>query len=87
MMALYFLHYNFYRVHDTLRATPAMEAGVAPKLWDESDIVGLIDKATPAPEPRWPYNTAKKRQQEIERENDLRELIQWLIDTAEQEAA
>ena len=32
-----------------------------------------------------PRSTAEKRQQEIERENDLWELIQWLVDTAEQE--
>jgi len=32
-MALYFLHYNFCRVHKTLRATPAMEAGIADHVW------------------------------------------------------
>ena len=62
-----------------------MEAGITQTLWDESNIVGLIDAAAPAPGPRGPYNTARKRQREIERENDLRELIQWLVDTAEAE--
>ena len=33
MMAIYFMHYNFVRIHQTLRVTPAMAAGVAPKLW------------------------------------------------------
>ena len=64
-----------------------MEAGVTTTLWDESDIVELIDQATPAPGPRGPYNTAQKRQLEIARENDLWELIQWVVDTAEQEVA
>ena len=85
MVALYFMHYNFCRIHETIGVTPAMEAGVTPELWDESDIVDLIDEATPAPGPRGPYNMARKRQREITRENDLRELIQWLVDTAEAE--
>ena len=85
MVALYFMHYNFCRIHETIGVTPAMEAEVTPKLWTESDIVDLIDQATPAPGPRGPYNTARKRQLEIAKENDLRELIQWLVDTAEAE--
>jgi IS1 family transposase len=32
MMAIYFMHYNFVRIHQTLRVTPAMAAGVTPKL-------------------------------------------------------
>jgi hypothetical protein len=32
-LALYFMHYNFCRIHQTLRVTPAMEAGVADHLW------------------------------------------------------
>lgn len=42
-VALYFMHYNFVRIHKTLRCTPAMEAGVTKKLWDVSDIVDLLN--------------------------------------------
>ena len=42
------MHYNFARVHQTLRVTPAMEAGVADHVWDVEEIVALLDtpKAT-----------------------------------------
>ena len=63
MVALYFMHYNFCRIHETIGVTPAMEAEVTTTLWDESDIVDLIDQVTPAPGPRGPYNTAQKRRE------------------------
>lgn len=44
MMAIYFMHYNFVRIHQTLRVTPAMEAGVTDRLWDFSDIVRIVDE-------------------------------------------
>lgn len=40
-VALYFMHYNFARVHQTLRVTPAMEAGVADHIWTVEEIVAL----------------------------------------------
>ena len=42
MLAIYFMHYNFCRIHQTLRVTPAMEAGVADHVWTLEDIVVLI---------------------------------------------
>jgi len=36
------MHYNFARVHQTLRVTPAMEAGVADHVWGLEEIVGLL---------------------------------------------
>ncbi len=42
-IALYFMHYNFCRVHQTLRVTPAMEAGIADHIWSIEEIVGLLD--------------------------------------------
>jgi hypothetical protein len=42
-LALHFLHYNFARVHKTLRVTPAMEAGIASHVWTLGDIVALLD--------------------------------------------
>jgi hypothetical protein len=38
------LHYNFVRIHQTLRLTPAMAAGVSNRPWDISDIVALLDQ-------------------------------------------
>ncbi len=43
MLSLYFLHYNFCRVHKTLRVSPAMEAGIDSSLHDMNWIVGLMD--------------------------------------------
>jgi len=42
-VALHFVYYNFARVHQTLRMTPAMAAGVADHLWEVRDIVALLD--------------------------------------------
>jgi IS1 family transposase len=42
MVALYFMYYNFGRVHQTLRVTPAMEAGIADHVWSIQEIVGLL---------------------------------------------
>jgi IS1 family transposase len=41
-VALYFMYYNFGRVHQTLRVTPAMEAGVGDHVWSVEEIVGLL---------------------------------------------
>ena len=43
MVALYFMYYNFGRVHQTLRVTPAMEAGVANHVWSVEEVVALLD--------------------------------------------
>jgi hypothetical protein len=42
-IALHFMYYNFARVHQTLRVTPAMEAGVSDHAWSIEEIVGLLD--------------------------------------------
>ena len=44
-VALHFMHYNFARIHRTLRITPAMAAGVASHVWGLEEIVGLLDAA------------------------------------------
>ena len=41
-VALHFAHYNFARVHSTLRMTPAMAAGVTPSLWTWGDLMEEI---------------------------------------------
>lgn len=43
MMSLYFMHYNFVRIHQTLKVTPAMAAGVTSKLWEMSDMVRVLE--------------------------------------------
>jgi hypothetical protein len=43
-VALFYMHYNFVRVHQTLRVTPAMEAGLTAHVWSISDIVALVDR-------------------------------------------
>jgi len=40
-LAIYFMHYNFARIHQTLRVTPAMEAGKADHVWSLEEIANL----------------------------------------------
>jgi IS1 family transposase len=47
-VALYFLYYNFGRVHQTIRVTPAMEAGLCDHVWTVEDICALLPKKTSA---------------------------------------
>jgi len=42
-ISIYFMHYNFARVHQTLRVTPAMEAGVSDHVWTLEEIVALVE--------------------------------------------
>ena len=41
-IALHYMHYNFVRIHQTLRVTPAMAAGVADRVWSIQDLVALV---------------------------------------------
>ncbi len=40
-VALHFMHYNFARIHKTLRVTPAMEAGVSDHVWSLEEVATL----------------------------------------------
>jgi IS1 family transposase len=42
-LAIHYVHYNFIRIHQTLRVTPAMAAGVSNRLWSIQDLVGLLN--------------------------------------------
>lgn len=42
--SLYFMYYNFARIHSTLRVTPAMEAGISRHIWSIQEILGLLDE-------------------------------------------
>jgi hypothetical protein len=58
-VALHMMYYSFVRLHQSLRVTPAMAAGVSDRLWEIGDIVALIEKAeSRIPTKRGPY---KKR--------------------------
>ncbi len=46
-VALYFFHYNFCRIHKTLRVTPAMEAGLTDHVWTLEELCGLIPEKKP----------------------------------------
>jgi nicotinamide mononucleotide adenylyltransferase len=41
MLALFHMHYNFCRIHQTLRVTPAMEAGISSHPWSIAEIAAL----------------------------------------------
>lgn len=62
-IALYFFHYNFCRIHKSLRVTPAMEANLTDRVWSFDDLIEKIDEMTPPPAKRGPY---KKRESKID---------------------
>jgi len=42
-ISLHAMYYNFVRIHQTLKVTPAMAAGVTDRLWEMSDLVEMIE--------------------------------------------
>jgi IS1 family transposase len=46
-ISLYFMFYNFCKIHNSLRVTPAMAAGISDTLWEIFDIVALIPEEAP----------------------------------------
>ena len=54
-LSLYFVYYNFCRIHKTLKVTPAMEAGLTDTAHDIGFIVDLIDAREPKNRKRGPY--------------------------------
>ena len=56
--ALYFLFYNFVRIHKSLRVTPAMAAGVTDRLWSMEDVVALLDARDAPPRQARPLQAA-----------------------------
>ena len=54
-VAIHFMHYNFARIHKTLRVTPAMEAGVSDHVWSIEEIIEMVDSFLSKPGKRGPY--------------------------------
>jgi len=54
-ISIYFMHYNFAKIHTTLRITPAMAAGVTDHVWSLEEIVALLEQAEPKGGKRGPY--------------------------------
>ncbi len=48
-VAIHYMHYNFCRIHQSLRVTPAMEARLTDHVWSVEDLVALIPKPTVGP--------------------------------------
>jgi IS1 family transposase len=44
-IALHFAYYNFCKIHQTLRVTPAMEAGISDHVWSVDELVSLLNDA------------------------------------------
>jgi len=42
-VAIHFVHYNFARIHQTLRCTPAMAAGLTDHVWELSELIALLE--------------------------------------------
>jgi IS1 family transposase len=45
-VALHFMYYNFCKIHQTLRVTPAMEAGLSDHPWELTELLALLDQAS-----------------------------------------
>jgi hypothetical protein len=43
MIAIYFIHYNFMRIHQTFEVTPAMAAGVTARVWEIKVLVYVLE--------------------------------------------
>jgi hypothetical protein len=41
-VALHYMHYNFCRIHQSLRVTPAMEAGISDHVWNLEELIQLL---------------------------------------------
>ena len=46
-ISLHYMYYNFGKIHQTLRVTPAMEAGVSDHVWSLEEIAGIVQDEPP----------------------------------------
>ena len=54
-MVIHAVHYNFARIHKSLRITPSMAAGLSDHVWSLEEIVMMADSYMPKPGKRGPY--------------------------------
>ena len=54
-VALYTMHYNYCRIHSSLRVTPGMAAGLTERVWELEELVQMIEDALPKAGPRGTY--------------------------------
>lgn len=59
-VSLHFFHYNFIRIHRTLKVTPAMETGVTDRLWTLGDLIDLIEEAEAREDAARPVKPGRK---------------------------
>jgi hypothetical protein len=60
-LAIHFAHYNFCRIHQTLRVTPAMEAGISDHAWSLEEVMGAAARNTSICMPiTWPVHSSIK---------------------------
>ena len=59
------VHYNFARIHKSLRIRPAMAAGLSGYVWSLEDIVLMADNYSPKPGKRGPYKKRGTHGQEV----------------------
>ncbi|MCI0557849.1 MAG: IS1 family transposase [Nitrososphaera sp.] len=60
MVAIYAVWYNFLRIYNTLRTSPAMAAGICDTLMTWEQIVEAMDADAPKPGPRGPYKKSRE---------------------------
>lgn len=59
-VALHMMYYNFVRIHQKLRVTPAVAAGVSDRLWEIDDIAKLVEEAELPTKRRGPYKKTRR---------------------------
>jgi len=64
-VSLHFMYYNSVRIHQTLRVTHAMSAGVTDRVWEIADIVRLLEDQQPVKDrdahPEWKLGSGSLR--------------------------
>lgn len=64
-VAPYATWYNFARIYETLKVTPAMAAGVSARLWDMADVAALVDARETIPAKRGSYKPGAAESVEV----------------------
>src|ERR1700691_133301 len=63
-VALHSMYYNFVRLHQTLKVSPAMAAGVTDRLWEMTDVVDVLDA----------FEAKRKRKPKVDFE-----IVEWAV--------